>query len=139
MLYTPQLLAAAMELADYPPIETALLHAEARSPTCGSRVAVDLVLDQQHRIERVGLKVTACAIGQGSAAIFARHAPGRSPDDIRAAAASMAAWLEEQGPAPRWPDLSLIAPARDYRARHGAMLAPWRAAIAALSSVPASR
>ncbi len=138
-LYTPQLLAAAMDLANYPPIETALLHGEARSPTCGSSVAVDLFLDEEERIERIGLKVTACAIGQGSAAILARHAPGKLPEEIRAAAESMAAWLAEEGPAPIWPELAMIAPARDYRARHGAMLAPWRAAIAALSSAAASR
>ncbi len=138
-LYTPQLLAAAMELANYPPIETALLHGEARSPTCGSRVAVDLVLDEMNCIERVGLTVTACAVGQGSAAILARHALGMSPDMLRAAGESMAAWLEEEGPAPHWPDLTLISPAREYPARHGAILAPWRAAIAALSSAGGAR
>lgn len=138
-LYTPQMLAAAVELANYPPIETADLHGEARSKTCGSRVAVDLVLDDANLIERIGLTVTACAIGQGSAAILARHAKGCSPRELVAAAQSMAAWLEDDGPAPQWPDLALIAPARDYPARRGAMLAPWRAAVAALSSLVAPR
>jgi len=36
--------------------------------------------------------------------------------------------------APDWPDLALVAPARAYPARHGAMLLPWKAAAAALSS-----
>lgn len=138
-LYTPHLLAAAVELANYPPIEAALLHGEARSQTCGSRVAIDLVLDSANLIERVGLTVTACAIGQGSAAILARHARGCTPDALISAAHGLAAWLDGGEPAPSWPDLSLIAPARDYPARHGAMLAPWRAAVAALSSAPAPR
>ena len=137
-LYTPRLLAAAVELANYPPIETALLHGEARSATCGSHVAVDLMLDASERIERVGLTVTACAVGQGSAAVLARHARGRSLSDLIAAREALAAWLDEEGPAPDWPDLDLIAPARAYPARHGAMLAPWRAAIAALSSAAAA-
>jgi NifU-like protein involved in Fe-S cluster formation len=44
------------------------------------------------------------------------------------------AWLDDEGPAPDWPDLTLVAPARAYPARHGAMLLPWKAAAAALSS-----
>lgn len=138
-LYTPQLLAAAVELASYPPIKTALLHGEARSQTCGSRVAVDLVLNDEGLIERVGLTVTACAVGQGAAAILARHANGCTPQELVTAAESMAAWLDDEGPPPRWPDLTLISPARAFPARHGAMLAPWRAAIAALSSAAAAR
>ena len=73
-LYTPELLAAAVELAHYPPLDNAPLHGEAQSPTCGSRVAMDLSLNQSGKIERVGLRVAACAVGQGSAAVFARHA-----------------------------------------------------------------
>jgi len=138
-LYTPELLALAVELADYPPLETARASAEARSPTCGSTLALDLVLDADGRIARLGMRVRACAVGQASAAIFARHAPGRDLDEMRDALERLEAWLDDEGPAPDWPDLDLVVPARAYRARHGAMLLPWKAAFAALSSVaPAS-
>jgi len=133
-LYTPELLALAVELAEYPPLETAALHAEARSPTCGSTLAIDIARDGDGRIARLGMRVRACAVGQAAAAIFARHAPGRDPAEIRTALARLEAWLEDEGPAPEWPDLSLVAPARAYRARHGAMLLPWKAAASALSS-----
>lgn len=138
-LYTPDMLAAAIELANYPPIENAQLHAEARSQTCGSTLALDLALDAAGTIERVGLLVRACAVGQAAAAVFARHALGRNAGDVRLAHDCLAGWLEEQGPAPQWPDIGLIAPARDYRGRHGAMLLPWKAAVAALSSTAAER
>lgn len=133
-LYTPQLLAAAVELAQYPPLETASLHGDARSPTCGSTVSVDLLLNNASRIEQVGLKVAACAVGQGAAAVFARHVAGRSSAELAAAHSAIAAWLGGDAPQPDWPGLALIAPAKDYPARHGAMLAPWKAALAALSS-----
>ena len=133
-LYTPELLALAVELADYPPLETAPVHAEARSPTCGSTLAVDLALDDGGRIARLGMRVRACAVGQAAAAIFARHAPGRDDAEIRAALERLEAWLADEGPAPEWPGLALVAPARAYPARHGAMLLPWKAAAAALSS-----
>ena len=133
-LYTPELLALAVELAEYPPLDSAPARGEARSPTCGSTLAMDLSLDGQGRIARLGMRVRACAVGQASAAIFARHAPGRDLAAIRAALVRLEAWLDDEGPAPDWPDLVLVEPARAYPARHGAMLLPWKAALAALSS-----
>jgi len=133
-LYTPELLALAVELADYPPLDTAPAHGEARSPTCGSTLSVDLVPDDSGRVARLGMRVRACAVGQAAAAIFARHAPGRDLADIRDTLDRLEAWLDDEGPAPDWPDLTLVEPARAYPARHGAMLLPWKAAAAALSS-----
>jgi NifU-like protein involved in Fe-S cluster formation len=137
-LYTPELLALAVELAEWPPIETAALHGEARSPACGSTLAMDLVADNAGRIERLGMRVRACAVGQASATVFARRAPGLSEREIALALAKLEAWLDDQGPPPEWAGLHLIAPARDYPARHGAMLLPWKAALAALSSARAA-
>jgi NifU-like protein involved in Fe-S cluster formation len=135
-LYTPELLALAVELAEWPPMETAPLHGEVRSPTCGSTLAMDLKADGQGRIERLGMRVRACAVGQAAAAVFARRALGLSEPEIALALAKLEAWLEDQGPAPEWQGLNMIAAARDYPARHGAMLLPWRAALAALSTAP---
>ncbi|WAT18359.1 iron-sulfur cluster assembly scaffold protein [Aurantiacibacter sp. MUD11] len=137
-LYTPEMLAAAVELAKYPPVESAALHGAARSPACGSTLAVDLSLDAQQSIDRIGLKVRACAVGQAAAAVFARHAAGRSIAEVCQAHDALAAWLEGASDAPDWPDIDLIVPARDYRGRHGAMLLPWKAAMEALSSAAAA-
>lgn len=133
-LYTPQLLAAAVELAAWPPLEGAALHGSSRSPTCGSTLDIDLELDGQGKVEQVGLRVRACAVGQASAAIFARHAAGKSLEELAQLRTRFAAWLQADAAMPDWPDITLIAPAKDYSARHGAMLLPWDAAMAALSS-----
>ncbi len=138
-LYTPELLAATLELVQYPPLENAALHGESRSPTCGSTLAMDLSLADDGGIERIGLTVRACAVGQASAAVFARHAHGRCAEDILATAERFAAWLEDEAPLPDWPDVTLIAAAQAYPARHGAMLLPWKAAIAALSTRTSAR
>ncbi len=137
-LYTPELLALAVELADYPPLDTAQARGEARSATCGSTLALDLALGGDARIARLGLRVRACAIGQAAAAIFARHAQGRDLAELRETLVQLEDWLTGDGPLPDWPDLALIAPARSYPARHGAMLLPWKAACTALSSVAPS-
>jgi NifU-like protein involved in Fe-S cluster formation len=138
-LYTPELLALAVELAQVPPLETAHARAEARSPTCGSTLAMDLVLDGQGRIARLGMRVRACAVGQAAAAIFARHAGGRDLADMAGTLDRLEVWLRGEGDAPDWPDLERVAPARAYPARHGALLLPWKAALAALSTAPTAR
>jgi NifU-like protein involved in Fe-S cluster formation len=138
-LYTPELLALAVDLARWPRIPDAALHGEARSPTCGSTLAMDLGLDPDGRIGPLGMTVRACAIGQASAAIFARSVEGRRPEEIAQSLARIEAWLAGEAPLPEWPGLAQVEPAQAYPARHGAMLLPWKAALAALSSTaPAS-
>jgi NifU-like protein involved in Fe-S cluster formation len=137
-LYTPELLALAVELAKAPPLDVADMRAEARSPTCGSTLAMDLMLDGGGRITHLGMRVRACAVGQASAAIFARHAQGRNLADIAGTLDQLESWLRGESEAPLWPDLELVAPARAYPARHGALLLPWKAAATALSTAPAA-
>jgi NifU-like protein involved in Fe-S cluster formation len=132
------MLAAAVELVRWPALAAAPLHGSARSVTCGSTLELDVVPDAAGAIMQIGLRVRACAVGQASAAIFARHAPGKSAAVIAATLKGLQDWLDGEGPAPDWPDLALIAPARDFRGRHGAMLLPWKAAREALSSLPPS-
>lgn len=136
-LYTPELLALAVELAKVPPLADPDTRGEARSQTCGSTLAIDLDLDRG-RIERLGMRVRACAVGQAAAAIFARHAAGRDLGAIAQTLGQLESWLGGEGDAPDWPDLAIIAPARAYPARHGALLLPWKAAQAALSTVSAA-
>lgn len=132
-LYTPQVLALATSLAAFP-LEAALaLRGTARSPACGSTLEVGLALDRSGRIERIGLRAHACAVGQAAAAIFANAAPGASRAELTAALGELEAWLSG-GSLPTWPGLEAIAAARDYPARHGAMLLAWRAALGALPS-----
>ena len=133
-LYTPELLALAVALAQWPRLGEAALHGDARSPACGSTLTMDLDLDQAGKIERLGMAVRACAVGQASAAIFARHAEGRDLAELSEALARIELWLTGEGEAPAWPGFAPLEPARAYPARHGAMLLPWKAALAALSS-----
>ena len=137
-LYTPELLALAVELAQHPLAESLAVRAEARSQTCGSTLAMALSVDSDDRIEKLGMRVRACAVGQATAAIFARHAAGTNEAELRATRGALRAWLDGTGEMPDWPDLGMIAPARDYPGRHGAILLPWDAAIAALSTASAA-
>ena len=130
-LYTPELLGLAVSLARYPTIDQAEHVGEARSRTCGSTATVSFELDRTARIARAGLRVSACAIGQAAAAIFADGAIGRDRTEIERALAQLESWLGG-GPEPDWPGFVPLAPARAHPGRHGALLLPWRAALAAL-------
>src|SRR5690606_17201309 len=75
-LYNRDILALAVATADYPLPAKPRRRASLRAPLCGSRIIVDLDADKEGRITAVGLHVEACALGQASAALLARHAPG---------------------------------------------------------------
>lgn len=134
VLYTPEVLGLATSLASWRWDDALPLRGEGRSKNCGSTILVGLALDDQGRIERIGLRSQACAVGQAAAAIFARGAGGRDAAAIAHATEELAAWLKEGGPLPDWPGLSAIAAAREYPARHGAIMLAWNAARDALSS-----
>ena len=137
-LYNRDILSLAVATADYLPRPEAAHHATARAPLCGSRIIVDLDTGADGRVTAVGLHVEACALGQASAALLARHAPGRGLDDFRIARTAIADWFAGDGPQPDWPGFDLLAPARDYPARHGAILLPFEAAITALAPLEAA-
>lgn len=132
-LYTPEVLGLATGLAAFPLSDDLPLRGLARAPVCGSTIELGLLLDGNGRITQLGLKAHACAVGQAAAALFARSAPGKSRAEIAAALTGLEVWLAAgSGPLPDWPGMAVIAAARAYPARHGAILLPWKAALAAL-------
>ncbi|MDC0887153.1 iron-sulfur cluster assembly scaffold protein [Altererythrobacter sp.] len=138
-LYTAEILGLAVELAQFPLLEDARLRGIARSPSCGSSLEVSLTIDALGLVDGLGMRVSACAIGQASAAIFARHALGMNMAAISSALRELGRWLSEDSDNLPWPDLRKIERARAYPARHGAILLPWRAAQQALSKEQAER
>lgn len=137
-LYTVEILRLAASIPHFRTIESAGGKAEVRSPTCGSIVRVQVALDEDGRVAALGQQVEACAFGQASAALMGSHAVGSEESEVRAALAELAAWLDGERDDPgNWPGLDALAPARSRRARHGAMLLPFRALLAAIESAQA--
>lgn len=134
VLYTPDVLALAVELARFPWKDDLPLKGEARSKSCGSTIALGLGIDEQGVITDVAVRSQACAVGQAAAAIFAQAAVGMKASAVRAAGKAVAEWLAGDGDLPDWPGISRIAAARDYPARHGAVMLPWNAAKQVLPS-----
>ena len=135
-LYSTELLALAIELADYPYDAAAPAIGHARSRSCGS--VIDLS-SSGGSLEDLGLRVSACAVGQASAAIFARESSGMNAAAIAAMVENLGEWLQDQAPSSILPRLELLEPARPHLGRHEAILLPWRAALDALSKTEAAR
>lgn len=108
--------------------------AERRSPVCGSRIAVDVDVDAQGRIAAIGMQVSACAYGQASATLLARHAIGRSPEELGETRDAIAHWLAGEGAMPDWPGLDALAAVVPHSARHGAVRLPFEAAADAIAA-----
>lgn len=133
-LYTPEMLALAVSLAQSPFNQAHPFQAEARSRVCGSIVAVSLAQDEAGRIAEAGIRVSACAIGQAAAAIFAQGAAGRDIAALEGSRAAIRDWLSGEGVQPHWPELEILSAAIAHKGRHAAILLPWDAAITALSN-----
>ena len=135
-LYTPEVLAAAVSLAEFPLDGALPLHGEARSRSCGSSLAVRLGTDAEGRIVAAGCSARACAVGQAAAALFLRSAGGRDRAGIAEARGALRRWLAGAGDLPDWPGIALLEPARRHAARHAAILLAWDAALCALGQQP---
>ena len=108
---------------------------EARSATCGSRIRTCVTRDGD-RVSSVAQEVQACAFGQASAALVQAGVSGRSLGEIEEARSQVDGWLNGRRDDPgAWPGLVALAPARAKTGRHGAMLLPFDALIAALRNV----
>jgi NifU-like protein involved in Fe-S cluster formation len=131
-LYTIEILRLAGSLPDPARLERVDGAAQLRSPTCGSTVHTEVQLDDDWRVIAVSQQVRACAFGQATAALVARHAPGRTHDEVAEALAALNDWLEGSRDDPGGWGLDALAPARSRTSRHGAILLPLRALIAAI-------
>jgi NifU-like protein involved in Fe-S cluster formation len=95
---------------------------ERRSPVCGSRVMVDVRLDDEGRVVELGQLVRACALGQASASLMGSAAIGRTAEELGEARDALAAWLAgERDNAGEWPGMQWLEPARGYPARHASI------------------
>ncbi len=111
-----------------------------RSPICGSRVTVDVMLDGEGRVAALGQEVRACALGQASASLMGKHAIGRSLDELEAARDALTAYLAGERDDPGdWPGVEVLIPARDYPARHPSIRLAFEAVAEAASAAALRR
>lgn len=135
-LYTIEILRLAGSLPDPAHLERVDGTAQLRSPTCGSTVRTEVQLEDG-LVTAISQQVRACAFGQASAALVAQHASGRSQGEISEALAGLTGWLDGSRDDPGGWGLDALAPARSRTSRHGAILLPLRALLAAIEDAGA--
>ena len=114
--------------------------ATAHSKLCGSTVKIDLKMDGDV-VTDFAHDVKACALGQASSSIMARHVVGSSASELRALRETVRKMLKENGAPPtsndKWADIALLEPVRDYKARHASTMLTFDAVVDAIGQIEA--
>ena len=132
-LYSAKLLALAANLPHAGRLPEPDGSAEKVSKLCGSRVTVDVKVEGDV-VTDFAQDVKACALGQASAAVLGAAVVGASLGEIETARDAFRAMLKEGGAPPpgRFSGVSMLAPVRDYPARHTSTLLAFEAAAEAV-------
>ncbi|MGC1465185.1 MAG: iron-sulfur cluster assembly scaffold protein [Pseudolabrys sp.] len=114
--------------------------ATAHSKLCGSTVTVDIKMDGPV-VTDFAHDVKACALGQASSSIMARHIVGAKADELRALRETVRKMLKENGapPSGKWADIAVLEPVRDYKARHASTLLTFDAVVSAIDQIEGKR
>ena len=137
-IYNRQILGFAADIPRLQRLAQPDATAVAISRLCGSKVTVDVKL-KDGVVSDFGQEVKACALGQASSSIMARHVVGSTPDELRSLRDQMYRMLKEEGPAPtgKWADLEALLPVRDFKARHASTLLTFDAVVDAVGQIEA--
>ena len=131
-LYNTRILRLAASIPHHARLAAARASVRKVSPICGSRVTVDMNLDEDGRVAEFGQEVRACALGQASAAMLGGRVHGMDAAQLAAARDGLKAYLAGSGELPGgWPELDVLGPARAHKARHPSILLAFEAAAEA--------
>jgi len=121
-------------------LEDADASAQAHSRLCGSKVRIWLKMDGD-TISAFSHDVKACALGQASSSIMARHVVGATAGEVRKAREDMLGMLKADGEGPdgRFADMRYLLPVRDYKARHASTMLTFDAVVDAIGQIEAKR
>jgi NifU-like protein involved in Fe-S cluster formation len=114
--------------------------AKAHSKLCGSKVTIWLKM-KGDRVTDFAHDVKACALGQASSSIMARHVIGATAGELRKAREDMLAMLKADGEGPegRFEDMRYLRPVKDYKARHASTMLTFDAVVDAIGQIEAKR
>ena len=139
-IYSSRILEFAGNIPRIGTLADADAEAGAHSKLCGSRVKIYLKLDGD-RVSDFAHEVKACALGQASSSVMARHVIGATAAEIRQAREDMLAMLKADGDGPtgRFEDMRFLKPVKDYKARHASTMLTFDAVVDAIAQIEAKR
>ncbi len=139
-IYNKRILELAANIPRLGRLERPDASAAAHSKLCGSTVAVDVRMTDG-RVSDFAHDVKACALGQASSSIMARHVIGSTPEELRALRDEVRRMLKENGAPPqgKWADIAALEPVRGYKARHASTLLTFEATAEAATEAEAKQ
>ncbi|MDJ0933662.1 iron-sulfur cluster assembly scaffold protein [Breoghania sp.] len=110
--------------------------AKAHSKLCGSTVVVDVKMENGV-VTDFAHDVKACALGQASSSIMARHVIGATVQELHDVRDAMRAMLKENGTPleGRFEECNVLKPVRDYKARHASTMLTFEATVDAVDQI----
>jgi NifU-like protein involved in Fe-S cluster formation len=137
-IYNKRILELAADIPRLGRLDAPHASARAHSKLCGSTVTVDLKVDGD-KVTDFAHEVKACALGQASSSIMARHVVGSTAEELRIVREAMRRMLKEDGSPPegKWEDLSVLEPVRGFKARHASTMLTFDAVVDALNQIEA--
>jgi NifU-like protein involved in Fe-S cluster formation len=139
-IYNARILQLAGNIERAGVLEDADATAEKHSKLCGSKVKVFLKMEDGV-VSDFSHQVRACALGQASSSVMARHVVGATPEEIRSARDAMLAMLKEggEGPDGRFEEMRVLLPVREYKARHASTMLTFDAVVDCLDQIEAGQ
>lgn len=139
-IYNRKILGFAADIPRLQRLATPDATAVAHSRLCGSKVTVDIAM-KDGAVSDFGHEVKACALGQTSSSIMARHVIGSTAEELRELRGQMYRMLKEDGPPPtgKWADLEALLPVREFKARHASTLLTFDAVVDAIDQIEAKQ
>ncbi|MDB5440601.1 MAG: NifU-like protein involved in Fe-S cluster formation [Caulobacteraceae bacterium] len=133
-LYSERVLTLAANLPHAGRLAAPEASAEKLAKLCGSRITVDVRLDEAGRVAEFAQDVRACALGQAAASVLGEHVIGASLTEIEMARDAFRAMLKAGGQPPegRFSDLKMLEPVKDYPPRHASSLLAFEATAEAV-------
>ncbi len=139
-VYNKRILALAADIPRLGHLAAPDARATAHSKLCGSTVTVELSMEGDV-VTDFAHDVKACALGQASSSIMARHVVGSNAKELRDLRDAMRRMLKDGGPPPagKWADCEVLEPVREYKARHASTLLTFDAVVDAIDQIEAKR
>jgi NifU-like protein involved in Fe-S cluster formation len=135
-IYNKRILELAADIPRLGRLPSPMATAMAHSKLCGSKVVVDVAM-ADGVVSDFAHDVKACALGQASSSIMARHVIGATPEELRQARDAMRRMLKENGAPPtgRFADAAVLEPVRDFKARHASTMLTFDAVVDAVGQI----
>ena len=122
-IYTKTILRFASNIPNAERLKSPDVSVTKRTAVCGSSMTVDLNI-KNGKIEKIGLDIKACALGQASASIFAKNAVGLTLEEVQNLKNELIGFLKTGDFKIKKPfdDYKYLDPARSVPYRHDSIL-----------------